>query len=97
MAHTRKADSTTHERAIAVASGTVKSFNQRSAHGFIVPDEGGRDLWVHERHIISGHPTLREGERVEFEMREAGMGAEAINVRSFTPLETTSGSVSAST
>ena len=77
-----------------MANGTVKSFNQRSAHGFIVPDEGGQDLWVHERHIISGHLTLREGERVEFDLREAGMGAEAINVRSLTPLETPSGRVS---
>ena len=70
-----------------MAHGTVKSFNQRSAYGFIVPDEGEQDLWVHERHLVAGHVTLREGERVEFDTREAGMGAEAINVRPLTTPE----------
>jgi cold shock CspA family protein len=65
-----------------LASGNVKSFNDLSGHGFIVPDESGVDLWVHQRNIVSEPATLREGERVEFDKRQAGMGPEAINVRS---------------
>lgn len=65
-----------------MASGTVKTFNRSSGHGFIVPDDGGDDLWVHERNVTSDNAPLRQGERVEFSRREAGMGAEAINVYS---------------
>jgi cold shock protein len=64
-----------------LVSGTVKSFNGVSGHGFIVPDRVGKDLWVHQRNIIGDRRTaLSEGERVEFELREGGMGPEAINV-----------------
>lgn len=71
-----------------MASGSVKSFNNLSGHGVIVSDEAGAELWVHQRNIVSSPATLREGERVEFEDRQAGMGPEAINVRSLIPLET---------
>lgn len=69
-----------------MASGTVKSFNDLSGHGFIVPDQAGADLWVHQRNIIGdGHAGLSEGERVEFEPRQGGMGPEAINVHPLAP------------
>jgi cold shock protein len=64
-----------------LVSGTVKSFNDVSGYGFIVPDQVGKDLWVHQRNIVGDCRTaLSEGERVEFELREGGMGPEAINV-----------------
>jgi cold shock CspA family protein len=74
--------------AILLTRGSVTSFNDLSGHGFIAADEGGVDLWVHERNIVSVPATLRVGERVEFDERQAGMGPEAINVRSLTQLET---------
>ncbi len=61
--------------------GTVKTFNRSSGHGFIVPDGGGEDLWVHARNVSGDMTLLRGGERVEFAMREAGMGAEAVDVK----------------
>jgi cold shock CspA family protein len=70
-----------------MASGSVKSFNNLSGHGFIVSDEADADLWVHQRNIVSEPASLREGERVEFDRRHGGMGPEAINVRSLTPLD----------
>jgi cold shock CspA family protein len=71
-----------------LGSGSVKSFNDLSGHGVIVSDDAGVDLWVHQRNIVSSPATLREGDRVEFEDRQAGMGPEAINVRSLLPVET---------
>jgi CspA family cold shock protein len=64
-----------------VASGLVKWFNDASGYGFIASDQGGKDLWVHRRSIIGDvRTTLSEGDRVEFESREGGMGPEAIDV-----------------
>ena len=64
-----------------MAAGTVKWFNEASGYGFIVPDEGGRDLYVRAGNIADpGRATLSVGGRVEFESRVAGMGPEAIGV-----------------
>ncbi len=69
-----------------MASGLVKWFNDASGYGFIVPDRGGEDLWVHRRSIVGDVRTaLTEGERVDFEPREGGMGPEAINVLPLEP------------
>jgi CspA family cold shock protein len=69
-----------------VASGTVKWFNQENGYGYIVPDEGDRDLFVHRGSILGDWRTrtLPEGTRVGFELREGGMSPEAVNVLPFT-------------
>ncbi len=71
-----------------MASGIVKSFNRTSGYGFIAPDAIGEDVWVHQRNIVGDSlATLSEGQRVEFDLREGGMGAEAINVHSLASAE----------
>jgi CspA family cold shock protein len=52
-----------------VSTGTVKWFNERKGFGFIVPDEGGDDLFFHHSEIQSeGGAALAEGQKVEFEV-----------------------------
>ena len=65
-----------------MASGTVKWFNEKKGYGFIVPDEGGEDLFIHHSNIqMEGFKTLHEGQQVEFEAGEGKKGPEALNVR----------------
>jgi CspA family cold shock protein len=64
-----------------MASGTVKWFNSEKGYGFITPDEGGKDLFVHFSNIAGeGYKSLNEGAKVEYEEREGQKGPEAINV-----------------
>ena len=64
-----------------MATGTVKWFNDTKGYGFITPDEGGKDLFVHHSQITgSGFRTLAEGAKVEYESREGTKGPEATNV-----------------
>jgi CspA family cold shock protein len=63
-----------------VTSGTVKWFNAASGYGFIAPDGGGADLFVHRASIGGGLSHMTDGDRVVFDSREGGMGPEAINV-----------------
>ena len=64
-----------------MATGTVKWFNDAKGYGFITPEEGGKDLFVHFSNISGeGFKTLTEGSKVEFESREGTKGPEAINV-----------------
>ena len=64
-----------------MATGTVKWFNDAKGYGFISPDEGDKDLFVHHTNIAgNGFKTLAEGVKVEYESREGAKGPEAINV-----------------
>jgi cold shock protein len=65
-----------------VASGTVKWFNEENGYGYIVPDEGGKDLFVHRGSIMGDwrSRTLPRGTPVGFDLREGGLVPEAINV-----------------
>jgi CspA family cold shock protein len=64
-----------------MAQGTVKWFNDQKGYGFITPDEGGKDVFVHHSSIAGdGFKTLAEGARVEFEVAEGQKGPEAKNV-----------------
>jgi cold shock protein len=64
-----------------IATGTVKWFNDSKGYGFIAPEEGGKDLFVHHSAIVGdGFKTLAEGVNVEFERREGPKGPEAIGV-----------------
>lgn len=64
-----------------MATGTVKWFNDAKGYGFITPDEGSKDLFVHFSSIVGeGFKTLAEGARVEYEPRQGEKGPEATKV-----------------
>ncbi|MCM2334301.1 MAG: cold shock domain-containing protein [Anaeromyxobacteraceae bacterium] len=64
-----------------MANGTVKWFNDAKGFGFI-SQEGGEDVFVHHTAInMDGFRTLKEGERVEFDITQGPKGLQAANVR----------------
>ena len=64
-----------------MATGTVKWFSDEKGFGFITPDDGGKDLFVHHTGINSnGFRTLAEGAKVSFEAENGPMGPNAVNV-----------------
>jgi CspA family cold shock protein len=65
-----------------MASGTVKWFNESKGFGFISPDEGGEDLFAHFSAInMKGFKTLKEGQRVTFEVTTGPKGKQASNIQ----------------
>lgn len=65
-----------------MSTGTVKWFNEKKGFGFITPDEGGADLFVHHSKIaMQGFRTLKEGQRVEFDVTAGEKGKVAVNVK----------------
>ena len=64
-----------------MASGTVKWFNDEKGFGFITPDGGGDDLFVHHSNIqMGGFKTLKDGQKVEYEPAQGRKGMEATKV-----------------
>lgn len=65
-----------------MSKGTVKWFNAEKGYGFITPEDGNEDLFVHHTNIaVEGYRTLTDGQEVEFEIGEGRKGPEATNVR----------------
>ncbi|MHC4216680.1 MAG: cold-shock protein [Planctomycetota bacterium] len=64
-----------------MSTGTVKWFNSSKGFGFICPDDGGDDLFVHHSEIkTTGYASLDENQKVEFEVGEGKKGPCATNV-----------------
>src|SRR5205085_11839677 len=65
-----------------MATGTVKWFNDDKGFGFITPDEGGKDLFVHHTGISGeGFRSLSEGAKVSFDSQAGDKGPKAVNVQ----------------
>ena len=65
-----------------MANGTVKWFSDEKGYGFITPDEGGKDLFVHQSAIdANGFRSLAEGARVSYDVEQGPKGPSAANVR----------------
>lgn len=65
-----------------MASGTVKWFSNAKGYGFILPDEGGEDVFAHFSAIeMDGYKTLKQGQKVEFEVNEGPKGLQASRIK----------------
>lgn len=65
-----------------MAKGSVKWFSDQKGYGFITPEDGSKDLFVHHTNIDGeGFKTLAEGQTVEFEAAQGKKGPEATHVR----------------
>ncbi len=64
------------------ATGTVKWFNSEKGFGFIAPDDGSADLFVHQTEIdVRGFRSLDEGQKVTFDTKEGAKGLQAAKVQ----------------
>ncbi|HSV99799.1 MAG TPA: cold-shock protein [Sedimentisphaerales bacterium] len=64
-----------------MARGTVKWFNEKKGFGFITPDDGSEELFIHHSNIAGeGFKTLHEGQPVEYNRGQGRKGPEATNV-----------------
>lgn len=65
-----------------MSTGTVKWFDDEKGYGFIEPDEGTEDVFVHHSDIAGGgFKTLQEGQTVEFKEEEGDRGPKAVDVK----------------
>jgi CspA family cold shock protein len=65
-----------------LAEGTVKWFSDEKGYGFITPDDGSKDLFVHFSNIIGdGFKSLQDGQKVTYEPAEGRKGPEATSVQ----------------
>jgi len=63
-----------------VAKGTIKFFNAQKGFGFITPEDGGNDFFVHANNIKGDVKSVREGQKVEFVAAQGRKGPEATEV-----------------
>ncbi len=64
-----------------VSEGVVKWFSAEKGYGFITPDDGGRDLFVHHSQIqMNGYRSLDQGQKVSFESQDGDRGPQAVEV-----------------
>ncbi len=61
-----------------MSTGTVKFFNESKGFGFITPEDGGKDVFVHANGLTD---EIREGDKVNFDVEEGQKGLNAINVK----------------
>jgi CspA family cold shock protein len=65
-----------------MAIGTVKFFNTVKGYGFITPEDGGKDVFVHATAVeAAGMRTLNEGQKLSFDVQPDARGAKAVNLR----------------
>jgi CspA family cold shock protein len=70
-------------------TGTVKSFDAKKGYGFIVPDGGGEDVFIHFREIkMDGFKNLKKGQRVNYMLTKSNKGDQATEVQIIEELET---------
>lgn len=70
---------------VSMPTGTVKWFNDAKGYGFITPDDGSEDLFAHFSAIqMDGFKSLKEGQKVKFEVTQGPKGKQASNIQSAT-------------
>jgi CspA family cold shock protein len=70
------------QRKTQMTIGTVKFFNTSKGFGFIAPDDGGKDVFVHATAVeAAGLRSLNEGQKVSFDTQPDARGAKAVNLK----------------
>ena len=67
-----------HFNILIMSNGTVKFFNNAKGFGFITPDDGGKDVFVHKNDLVD---QIREGDKVSYDVSEGPKGLNAVDVK----------------